>query len=71
MTLVRREPASPFVALRSSGTGDRRDRVVAVGIVNPEHVATIALEECNRHAAGGVDLTGPGRFRMRGLAPLP
>jgi hypothetical protein len=42
-----------FVAKRSPAVGDRRDRVVAIGIVWTLRARTIPLEKC-AHAEPGV-----------------
>ena len=59
------------VAERSSGAGYRRDPDVAVALVRSGAFGTIALEKCDRHAAGLVRRTGRSGLARVEQAPAP
>ncbi len=66
-----RTRAIASVAKHSRGAGDRRDRGVAVALVSSGEVATIALEECNRRAAGPGPQNRAVRLARIEQAPAP
>ena len=51
-----------FVAKRSPGTGDWHDRGVSIGIASSGRAGTIALQECDRRAAGAIRRSRTAEF---------
>ena len=51
-----------LVAKRSRGVNDRHDRGVAIGIASSRRAGTIALQECDRRAAGAIQRSRTAEF---------
>jgi hypothetical protein len=54
--------AAPFAQIQSSALASPRRSFVAIGVVSPALVLTIALEKCDRGATGALPRHGADEF---------